>query len=394
MKRLSIILSLLIAFTIFAVVVISSPSDILYLINWGEYINQDLVKQFEKENNCQVIEEDVTSSEARYQKIASGATSYDVAIPGDYTVEQLYNQGYLLERDVDNKERKNLSSYQTIFTDSLSSLRNDYPVKRSYYRPYFYGSYSLLYSTKKDYVEKCVQQNGFQTLFDRSLFGGNVKVGRYDTSRWMVASYLLSKGLDPNVTDLSTLSSEGNLSKDLEQEIIAALKNEKFDEFGNDQLKRDIASGSLDLCYVQSGDFFDALYLSLSQSDNEIEFNLSVPKITAAFFDSRVIPKTCQNKTLANKFINFRLDSNHAYQNALAIGYSPTVKEVSTLFEKAAKEGEDYYKDDTKSLSRKTFLSKYPYYLNPLYQVEKVYRLKPKSNSYLTTCETIFNHLA
>ena len=107
-----------------------------------------------------------------------------------------------------------------------------------------------------------------------------------------------------------------------------------------------------------------------------------------------MIPKTCQNKTLANKFINFRLDSNHAYQNALAIGYSPTVKEVSTLFEKAAKEGEDYYKDDTKSLSRKTFLSKYPYYLNPLYQVEKVYRLKPKSNSYLTTCETIFNHLA
>ena len=106
MKRLSIIMSLLIAFTIFAVVVISSPSDILYLINWGEYINQDLVKQFEKENNCQVIEEDVTSSEARYQKIASGATSYDVAIPGDYTVEQLYNQGHLLERDVDNKERK------------------------------------------------------------------------------------------------------------------------------------------------------------------------------------------------------------------------------------------------------------------------------------------------
>ena len=146
-------------------------------------------------------------------------------------MEQLYNQGYLLERDVDNKERKNLSSYQTIFTDSLSSLRNDYPVERSYYRPYFYGSYSLLYSTKKDYVEKCVQQNGFQTLFDRSLFEGSVKVGRYDTSRWMVASYLLSKGLDPNVTDLSTLSSEGNLSKDLEQEIIAALKNEKFDEY-------------------------------------------------------------------------------------------------------------------------------------------------------------------
>ncbi len=394
MKKLAAILAVLLAFTVFAVIVISSPSEILYFINWGEYIDQNLVKKFEKENNCQVIEEDVTSSEARYQKITSGATSYDVAIPGDYTVEQLYKEGYLYERDVEDIKLSNLSSYQSIFNDSLSALRKTYSVPRSYYRPYFWGSYSLIYSTKKDYVEESVKTNGFKTLFDRSLFKGEVNVGRYDTSRWRVASYLLSKGVNPNVTDLKTRSTEGNISKELQEEIISALKQENFDEFGNDQLKRDVASNRLDLSYVQSGDFFDALYLSLSQSDNPVQFNIFVPKTTAAFFDSMVIPKTSKNKILANKFIDFRLNPENSYQNARAIGYSPTLKKVSSLFEKTAEEGERYYQDEKKELTLKEFLEKYPYYLDPLYQVDEVYRLEPKSNTYLTTCETIFNHLA
>ncbi len=169
MKKIAAILAFLISFTVFAVLVISTPSSVLYLLNWGEYISQDLVKQFEKEYSCQVIEEDVTSSEARYQKILSGATAYDVAIPGDYTVEQLYKEGYLKKRDVTDKDYPYLSAYQGAFQSSLSSLRDDYDVKREYYRPYFWGSYSLLYSTRKEGREKAVKEKGFSTLYDRSL---------------------------------------------------------------------------------------------------------------------------------------------------------------------------------------------------------------------------------
>ena len=394
MKKIAAILAFLISFTIFAVLVISTPSSVLYLLNWGEYISQDLVKQFEKEYSCQVIEEDVTSSEARYQKILSGATAYDVAIPGDYTVEQLYKEGYLKKRDVTNQDYPYLSAYQSAFQSSLSSLRDDYDVKREYYRPYFWGSYSLLYSTRKEGREKAVKEEGFSTLYDRSLLPQGAKVGRYDTSRWIVASYLLSKEKNPNLVDLSTGSEEGNLSSSLQEEIVSALKKEQFDEFGNDQLKRDVASGSLDLAFVQSGDFFDALYLSLSQSDEDVSFNLFVPPTTAAFFDSMVIPTTSQNEKLANAFIDFRRNPANAFVNAKAIGYSPTLKGVSALYKESAEKGEDYYKDEKKEVKRSDFLSSYPYYLDPLYQTKTVYRLKPKDNSYLTTCETIFNHLA
>ncbi len=400
-KILYISITFLILFTTFAVIVLSTPNTTLYLLNWGEYIDKDLVSAFEKEYHCQVIEEDVTSSESMYQKITSKTTSYDVAIPGDYTVHQLYDQGYLMELDVKNESYDNLKNYQTLFSDGLSTLMKEYMVSEgkefnSYFMPYFWGSYSLIYSTRNPDVGTTLKEKGFDALWNRNDFSSNVKIGMYDTARWILASYLMSRNLDPNITSYDN-SKEKDLSDEIKNDCITALKKVKFDEFGNDSLKRNVANSSLDFCYTQSGDFFDTLYLMYSTDiDADINFNIYVPKTTTAFFDSMVIPTTTQNYTLANQFINFMLDKDHAYQNANTIGYSPTLKNVVTEFRKKAEEGEYYYQDEAtkKGILLSDFISSYPYYLNPLYGTETVYVLEPKSKEYLTTCETIFNSLA
>lgn len=400
MKKLVIIFSIfLLSFTIFAGIYLSTPSTILYLLNWGEYIDKELLTKFEKEYNCQVIEEDVTSSEAMYQKITSNTTSYDVAIPGDYTVHQLYNEGYLNQIDVNNSSYEMLNQYKTIFNDGLSSIMKKYMVDdngnefNSYYMPYFWGAYSLIYSTKNKEVETVLKEKGFEALWNRNLFSSNVKIGMYDTARWIVSSYLMSKGYDPNITNYDG-SKENDLSSKIKNDCIQALKTNKFDEFGNDSLKRNVVNGSLDFCYTQLGDFFDALYLSYDEGNKETNFDIYVPKTTSAFFDSMVIPTTSKNIELANKFINFMLKEENAYQNARAIGYSPTLKSVVNKFNLDGTKGEYYYEDESIKVTLKEFLDKYPYYLNPLYQTENVYLLEPKSKEYLTTCESIFNSLA
>ena len=393
-------LAFLVLFTVFACVVLSTPSKVLYLLNWGEYISEELVQEFESEYQCQVIEETVTSSEAMYQKITSKTTTYDVAIPSDYTVHQLYKEDMLLPFDVDNKDYENLSSYLDIFQDDLSSLMETYMVEdgkkfNSYFMPYFWGSYSMLYSKNNPEVEKVISRYGFQALYERNLCSSSIRSGMYSTARWILTSYLLSRGLDPNITSYDG-SKDGDLSDEIKNDAIAALKKAKFDEFGDDSLKRNVANGSLDLCFTQSGDFFDALYLMYDSDDKPISFSINVPKSTAAFFDSMVIPKTAQNYDLANAFVNFMLDGDNAYENARAIGYSPTLKSVCSLFHENAKKGEYYYQDEerNRSLSLSDFLSSYPNYLDPLCYSDKVYLLEPKSNAYLTTCETIFNNLA
>jgi len=393
--------ALLVLFTVFAVVVLATPSDVVYLLNWGEYIDRSLVKEFEAKYSCQVIEEDVTSSEEMYQKIQSATTTYDVAIPGDYTVHQLYEEGKLVEIDVDNPDYGNLQNYATMFTPSLKAVMDEDMKDKegkdfsTYYMPYFWGAYSLLYSKEKKDVPETVEKNGFASLYDRSLFGQDVRIGMYDNARWIVASYLLSQGRDPNEVDDSG-SEEGDLSEETRKEIIAGLRKASFDEFGNDQLKRDVANGSLDLCFTQSGDFFDALYLSFQGGEKEASFGIDVPEKTACFFDSMVIPSTVQNKRLANAFINFMMDPENAYQNARSIGYSPTLSAVAEKFHEHAAKKENYYEDEKSGFrySLEDFLSSYPTYLDPLERVKKAYLLKPKSVKYLTTCETIFNALA
>lgn len=405
MKKIIAILSFLVLFTIGAVLVLQTPSDILYLLNWGEYIDMELVSRFEEENHCQVVLEVVTSSEAMYQKITSNTTQYDVAIPGDYAVTQLYNEGYIREADVKNDKYEFLSKYDSIYRDNLKELMDKYMVDdkgesiSTYYFPYFWGAYSMIYNTSKEAIETTIESNGFASLFDRSLYGSTqAKIGMYDTSRWIVASYLMSKGLDPNITDYSSSGHDGDLSSEIQNDIINALKKVKFDEFGNDSLKRNVATGALDLCFTQLGDFFDTLYLVYDEQnfDGNVNFNCYIPETTAAFFDSMIIPTTCQNYDLANAFINFMLNPDNAYENACAIGYSPTLKGVVELYEEASEAGEYYYEGETEetSLTMKDFLAKYPMYLNPIYNSSNVYMLEPKSATYLTTCETIFNSLA
>ena len=400
-KILIITTAFLTAFTIFASIVISTPSTTLYLLNWGEYIDHELVAAFEKEYKCQVIEECVTSSEAMYQKITAGSTSYDVAIPGDYTVHQLYNEGYLAEMAINDTRYENLNNYKDIFSSQLSDLMSTYMVNEegkefnSYFMPYFWGAYSMIYNKSKNDVPSTLKEHGFMGLYDRSLFTSDVKIGMYDTARWIVASYLMANDYDPNITSYDG-SKEDDLSDEIKNDAISALQKVKFDEFGNDSLKRNVANGSLDFCFTQLGDFFDALYLVYDESSDDINFDIVIPETTSAFFDSMIIPTTYQNYDLANAFINFMLDPSNAYQNATAIGYSPTLKSVVSLYEEAAQEGEYYYGEegDERSLSLKDFLEKYPMYLNPLVNSKKVYMFEPKSNQYLTTCETVLNSLA
>lgn len=410
MKKICILFACLIAFTVAACIIISTPSDILYLLNWGEYIDIDddtdegytsLVTKFEEKYDCQVVLETVTSSEAMYQKITAGTTAYDVAIPGDYVIKQMYQEGYLMEMDVKNSEYENLYNYQDIFVDSLDSLIEEKFTEgetemRKYFMPYFWGAYSIIYNETYADVITNVQEKGFAALFDKSQYSESVKVGMYDTSRWAVAAYLMSQGLNPNLTSLDG-STDGDIDSTLKNELINALYNAGFDEWDNDNLKRHTATHDLDMCFTQLGDFFDALYLMYDEegaTKDDINFNVWVPENTAAFFDGMIIPTTCEHYDLANKFINFMLDPDNAYQNAQAIGYCPTVAKVIDMYNEAAEAGEYYYGDeDTEgSLSYAEFLEKYPFYLNPLYNVSdvsNVYMFEPKSTTYLTTCESI-----
>ena len=55
----------------------SSEKQQLYLFNWGNYIDPELIKEFEAETNIQVVYETFDSNDAMEAKLKQGGTRYD-----------------------------------------------------------------------------------------------------------------------------------------------------------------------------------------------------------------------------------------------------------------------------------------------------------------------------
>ena len=115
----------------------------LNVYNWGEYISDgsegslDTIKAFEawyQENYGQKVKVNYTtfaSNEDMYNKLSSGAVSYDVVIPSDYMIAKMIEEGMLLPLNFDN-----IPNYVNI-DENFRGL--NYDPENKYTVPYSYG---------------------------------------------------------------------------------------------------------------------------------------------------------------------------------------------------------------------------------------------------------------
>ncbi|MDY0318136.1 MAG: hypothetical protein RBQ64_06100, partial [Candidatus Izemoplasmatales bacterium] len=68
----------------------------LRILNWGEYINDEVVKNFEDEFGIDVVISVADSNELFYSKIKSKTTAFDLVIPSDYMIEKMAEEDMLL----------------------------------------------------------------------------------------------------------------------------------------------------------------------------------------------------------------------------------------------------------------------------------------------------------
>ena len=64
-------------------------SKTFYVLNWGDYIDPDLIKQFESETGYKIKYSTMTSNEEMMIKLRSSDCIYDLCFPSDYVIEKL-----------------------------------------------------------------------------------------------------------------------------------------------------------------------------------------------------------------------------------------------------------------------------------------------------------------
>ena len=98
----------------------NAKKETLYILNWGEYIEEELLTKFEEEFDVKVVLDEVSSNEEMYTRIKSGTTDYDITIPSDYMVEKMINEELLLEID------QSLITNHPVFFRDLVDLQKVY----------------------------------------------------------------------------------------------------------------------------------------------------------------------------------------------------------------------------------------------------------------------------
>lgn len=279
----------------------SEPKETLKFYNWGEYIGEDVISNFEEEYNCTVINELFDSNEMMYTKIQAGDV-YDVLVPSDYMIERLMNEDML--QPLDKNAIPNLAN----LADGVKNL--DYDPDNTYSAPYFWGNVGIVYN-KNNVDEASLQSEGWNILKD-TKYKGSVYI--YDSERDAFMVALKALGYSMNTEDENEINAA--------YEWLTELNSTMEPSYVTDDVIDAMANSSKDLAVVYSG---DAAYI-LSQND---EMGFFMPNEgTNLWSDAMVIPKNAENPELANKFINYILDYDASYDNSATVGYTSSNAEV------------------------------------------------------------------
>lgn len=300
--------------------------------NWGEYIGDDVVPNFEKAYNAKVNYDMFDSNESMYTKLLGGS-SYDVLVPSDYMIERLIMEDLL--QPLDKEALTNLGNLDP----KVVEMQKVYDPDLIYSVPYFHGSVGLVYN-KNNIDEAELEAKGWDILLDEKL---RDKVYMYDSQRdaFMVAFKAL--GYSMNTENEEEIQAAYEWLKKMNDTVHPAYVMDEV----IDAMAYPPANGAKDIAVVYSG---DAAYILL---ENEDMAYYEPKQGTNLWSDGMVIPKNAGCPALANEFINYVLTDEASESNSLAVGYTSSNLNVKESVAAGDYEGisaylprEDYAKDE------------------------------------------------
>jgi spermidine/putrescine transport system permease protein len=262
------------------VVLLTSATNAQPVVNvcsWGEYIDEELITQFEEETGILVNYQTAESNEALYSLLKSGAGDYDVIVPSDYMISQLIEEDMLAELDYDSIP--NFSLIDSRFKHMSYDPENRYTV------PYAWGTVGIIYNTAM--VDEPI--TSWSVMFDPK-YAGNVLMFR--NSRDAIGIALSYLGYSLNTTDEAELREAFQLLKDAKNRGV-------YQSFVMDEIFQKLEGGNAAIGAYYAGD-----YLTMLENNEDLAF--VVPEEGSNWFmDAMCVLKDAPHFNEAMAWINF-----------------------------------------------------------------------------------------
>lgn len=299
MKKLSILLALVIAVMSMGLTAIAAEENIVFF-NASDYIDPDLLEQFEEETGIHVDYMVFDSNEAMYMKLTAGGANYDLICPSDYMIERLIKDDMLAE--IDYSKVPNASGISDWFWDVSFDPGLKYAV------PYMWGTMGIIYNT--DYVDEEI--TSWSSLFDP----------KYQNDVFMLDSIRDCIGVMLKATGHSLNSHEESDLQEVRDLLIKQKNDGIVQGYLMDEVKDKMVGGEAAMAVTWSG---EAMYAIM---DNDSLVYVIPEEGSNIWVDCMCILKTSEHYDACLKLIDFLCRHDVALANYDYIHYATPIASV------------------------------------------------------------------
>ena len=287
--------------------------------NWGEYIDESILEEFEEETGIHVNYKTFASNEMLYSAIKGGGNNYDVIFPSDYMVARMQEEGML--RELDYSKIPNAANIDPRY------LNPAYDPEQKYSIPYMWGTTGIIYNTTMvDEAPTC-----WMDLFTTELKG---QVLIFDNPRDCIGLALKALGYSFNTTNKDEIAEAADLLiRQKEEGIVQAyVMDQIFDKMINNE--------------AAIGTYYAGDYLTMVEENPDLAF-VQPEEGSNLFVDAMCIPTCSKNYEDALAFINFMCRDDIVLRNCEETGYSsPSVTAMELMDEEMASDPIAYPGED------------------------------------------------
>ena len=298
-------------------------SHILKIYNWGDYIDESLIPEFEQWYEEQtgepvkIVYQTFDINETMLSKIEKGHEDYDLTCPSDYIIERMLMNDLILPIDKDFGETPNyLDNVAPFIKESFKKIDGKGKDANDYSVGFMWGTTGILYNAK--YVPD--EDAKTWDIIRNPKYSGKLFIK--DAPRDVYGPVLIYLNKDKIASGEKTLD---ELMYDSSDESIAAVEAYMKQvkelvagweaDFGKEQMTQE--KGYVN--FTWSG---DAVWAIREAEDVGVELRYQIPEEGSnIWFDGWVIPKYAQNVKAARYFINYMCKPENAIRNMDVIGY-------------------------------------------------------------------------
>ena len=266
----------------------------LYVYCFGDYLDPDLIEQFEEQTGYAVVLDYFDTNEEMYPVVKNQTAQYDVICASDYMINKLAGEGLL--DAIDFRYVPNAQYLQ----ENVRAFVEGFDPGMEHCLPHTWGTYGILYNTTlMDEVP-----DSWEILWDEA-YTQQFMMPNSIRECYMIAGRIL--GYSMNTVNEEEL-----------QEMTELLIEQKplVYSYANDNARDLMVGESAVMAVIASG---DVLY---AQDENE-DLDFVVPKEgTEVWTDCWAIPEGAKNLKGAHEWLNFMYEENSARLNFEYLTYA------------------------------------------------------------------------